>query len=70
MKKMLVLGAFVTVITGCSGPFPDMPDAELRNNWARCKANPNPSTTFAIRCDNYKRECEHRQGKGNNVCAL
>lgn len=56
------------VLAGCSSPFEDMPDDELADKAYRCTITTDQSPGFAIRCDNYQRECDRRRDDGHFVC--
>ena len=68
MKLAICLTLGLLCISGCSGPFEDMSDEDLADAVYECRTSSDQSPAYAIRCDNYKRECENRRDQGRYVC--
>ena len=68
VSAFLVLAASLAVAAGCSRPHADLSDTELADGVYECRTKVDQSPGFAIRCDNYKRECEARRAEGRYVC--
>ena len=66
--KCIGLIALVFLLGGCTSPFEDMPDNELADKVYACTSSTEQSPGFAIRCDNYKKECKRRRDEGKYVC--
>ena len=45
-----------------------MSDEDLADAVYECRTSSDQSPAYAIRCDNYKRECENRRDQGRYVC--
>lgn len=58
----------VSSAAACSSPMEDMADTELADAVYSCRNAVDQSPAFAIRCDNYQRECARRRDDGNYVC--
>ena len=62
------LNALVVFCTGCSSKFETMSDQTLADGMHECRATSDQSPGFAIRCDNFERECNRRREDGHFVC--
>ena len=70
-KIVVSLVISAALLAGCDmfgGPSADLSNKELRAKWKRCKANPSPSRTAVLACENFKRECDRRKSNGEHVC--
>ena len=69
MKFRVLFAAFsIFILAGCNNEAAKIPDNELADNIYACRTAVDQSPGFAIRCDNYKRECERRREEGRYVC--
>jgi hypothetical protein len=63
---LLVTGALG--LAGCEGKLAKLPDAELQDHVQECNNTVHQAPGFAIRCDNYRRECQRRRDQGRILC--
>lgn len=67
MRTMVcALGIFV--LTACGDDGPTLSDEELADAIHECRSNTQQSPSFAIRCDNYQRQCDKLRKEGRYVC--
>lgn len=68
MKVFAVLLTACLLAGGCKDSGPQISDEELADAIHECRSNANQSPSFAIRCDNYRRQCDERREEGRYVC--
>ena len=66
-RMCLIVGGGLLLVA-CSSKFTGMNDDDLRDKMNSCARILQKSPGFAIRCDNYTRECQNRRDKGRYVC--
>lgn len=66
--KLIASVGLTLLLAACTSPFEDMPDNELADKVYACTTSTEQSPGFAIRCDNYKKECQRRRDEGKYVC--
>ena len=67
MKRFLPV-TLVLMLSACGGNDINMSDEELADAVHACRSSVDQSPGFAIRCDNFKRECSKRREEGRFVC--
>ncbi len=67
-SALLFLATCVALSAGCARPHANLSDEALADGVYECRTKIDQSPGFAIRCDNYKRECETRRAEGRYVC--
>lgn len=65
--RLLLLSGAVG-LAACESELANIPDNELQDKVYECDRTADQSPGFAIRCDNYRRECRNRREKGRFVC--
>lgn len=55
-------------LAGCDSELARLPDETLQDRIYECNQAGEQSPGFAIRCDNYRRECLRRRQEGRFVC--
>ncbi|HEX7036354.1 MAG TPA: hypothetical protein VF210_11295 [Pseudomonadales bacterium] len=63
---LLVAGGLA--IAACDSELARVPDQTLQERVYECNHTFDQSPGFAIRCDNYRRECLRRRDEGRFVC--
>lgn len=63
---LLLAGALA--LAACDSELARVPDETLQNRIYECNHTFDQSPGFAIRCDNYRRECLRRRDEGRFVC--
>lgn len=66
MRAALLLG--LLGLAACEGKLAGLSDTELQDRMYDCNNTADQAPGFAIRCDNYRRECERRREEGRYVC--
>lgn len=67
MRHFLLLSGVIG-LSGCESELAKIPDKTLQDRVYECTQTLDQSPGFAIRCDNYRRECRRRREEGHFVC--
>lgn len=67
LGRLLLLSVLVG-LTGCDSKLATVPDQTLQERVYECNHTFDQAPGFAVRCDNYRRECLRRRQQGRFVC--